>query len=79
VDPDKSLATREAGATPSQLSERAWKDEFAPAKPTLAFCSDRILTDDPVARNFTQHESIVESGHTKTVAPLMGTSLVLSR
>jgi len=33
VDPDKLLAAREAGATPSQLSERAWKDEFAPAKP----------------------------------------------
>ena len=33
VDPDKLLAAREAGATPSQLSERAWKDEFAPARP----------------------------------------------
>ena len=33
VDPDKLFAAREAGATPSQLSARAWKDEFAPATP----------------------------------------------
>jgi catechol 2,3-dioxygenase len=33
VDPDKLLAARKAGASPSQLSERAWKDEFAPSKP----------------------------------------------
>ena len=33
VDPDKLSAAREAGATPSQLSARAWKDEFAPATP----------------------------------------------
>jgi hypothetical protein len=54
-------------------------NSLLPNLTTLASGSNRILTDDPVGRNFTQHESIVESGHTETVAPLMRTSLVLSR
>jgi catechol 2,3-dioxygenase len=33
VDPDELFHAREAGASASELSERAWKDEFAPAQP----------------------------------------------
>ncbi|MCI2423394.1 VOC family protein [Saccharopolyspora sp. K220] len=33
VDPDKLVKAREAGTSPSELSKRAWRDEFAPAKP----------------------------------------------
>jgi catechol 2,3-dioxygenase len=33
VDPDKLIAAREAGASPWELHELAWTDEFAPAKP----------------------------------------------
>jgi catechol 2,3-dioxygenase len=33
VDPDKVIAAREAGASPWELHERAWKGEFAPATP----------------------------------------------
>jgi catechol 2,3-dioxygenase len=33
VDPDKLLKAREAGASPSELSKRAWRDEFAPDEP----------------------------------------------
>jgi hypothetical protein len=33
LDPDKVVAARKAGASHWELHERAWKGEFAPAKP----------------------------------------------
>lgn len=33
VDPEKLLQARKTGATASELSQRAWRDEFAPAVP----------------------------------------------
>ena len=33
VDPDKLVEARKAGATPYELSERAWRDEFASDQP----------------------------------------------
>ncbi|MFJ8768730.1 VOC family protein [Streptomyces clavifer] len=33
VDPDKLVEAFEAGASPSEISKRAWCDEFAPAQP----------------------------------------------
>src|SRR3984893_1504938 len=33
VDPDKVLASREAGATAAEISEMAWKDQLAPSVP----------------------------------------------
>jgi catechol 2,3-dioxygenase len=33
LDPDKMIVAREAGATPWELHKRAWRGEFAPAKP----------------------------------------------
>ncbi|MGX1675488.1 VOC family protein [Streptomyces sp. NPDC055400] len=33
VDPDKLVEAWEAGASASEISERAWRDEFAPTEP----------------------------------------------